>query len=183
MKQPRINPNFNRAADLLSAWRKIQKQALNEQERASYGRLENGHSTLLREHSQNFHEREGDLLRKEITRVMLEKPDLALRLLPMKQMRYSRARSIAQHTIFAKHEQERQGIEKKQLAERDAFLHRAEQERAARMKQQPAPQKAPEKIQQKMNDAARPSPLAASLKARVAQKAAEQKRDMGRGRS
>jgi|SRR5579883_885465 len=176
MKPPRLNPEFDRAADRLSAWRKLQKQTLDDQQRQHYDKLQAEHNRQLREHAQKFHDREIELRELETSRLLRERQELSLRMLPLKKLRYSRARVMARHNVFAQHEREAQALEKKQQDERDDFLRNTEQEREKLAQETNDQKQTPEKA----NDNHLGRDFAAALKARAAQKSAE--RDGGRDR-
>jgi hypothetical protein len=75
MKQPRINPVFDKAADKLGVWRNQQKRALTETQRQEYEKLQFSHNKRLREHSAAFHEREVELINEEKRRPALERAE------------------------------------------------------------------------------------------------------------
>ena len=112
MKPPRVNPAFDKAADNITVWRRLQKQACDEQQRAAYAHLEATHNTQLREHAQKFHDNEVKLMQKETSRLMLEKPDFSLRMMPTQKLRYTRAQSMARQNVSAAHERRTAGPRK-----------------------------------------------------------------------
>jgi len=124
-----IGPAFDGAADRLAAWRKQQEAALKAEQRKEYARIQRLQNDKLREHDAKFQEDLHKLIDEEKRRLLLHKPEPALRMLPGKPMKEARAEFLAKSNVNARHEAERKGMEEKFSQERDGYLHGAEQTR------------------------------------------------------
>ncbi len=121
-----MRPAFDKAADAVAARRKQQEAALTQEQRAAYQRVVFQQRERLREFSRAFDEREGDLIDEEKRRLLLHKPDLALRMLPGRPLKEHRARQLAFRMVHDRHALERLAIEREQQRERDYVLESAE---------------------------------------------------------
>src|SRR5438093_587943 len=121
-----VGPAFDDAADRLAAWRKQQEAALNAEQRREYDRMRRLQNEKLRAHDAKFQERLHDLVDEEKRRLLLHKPEPALRMLPGKPLKDWRAEQLAKTNVHSRHEAERSGMEKTFAQERDGYLHAAE---------------------------------------------------------
>lgn len=142
-----VGPAFGGAADKLAAWRKQQEAALNAEQKKEYDRMQRLQNEKLRAHDAKFQDRLHELIDEEKRRLLLHKPEPALRMLPGKPLKDWRAEELAKNNVNARHEAERQGMENTFTQERDGYLHATETAR-----QRPA------------------SDLSAALKTRAAQR-------------
>jgi hypothetical protein len=121
-----VGPAFDDAADRLAAWRKQQEAALNAEQRREYDRMRRLQNEKLRVHDAKFQERLHELVDEEKRRLLLHKPEPALRMLPGKPLKDWRAEELAKTNVNSRHEAERSAMEQTFAQERDGYLHAVE---------------------------------------------------------
>jgi hypothetical protein len=160
-----VGPAFDHAADRAAAWRKQQEKLLSSEQRKEYDRMQREQNAKLRAHEETFQERLPDLFAEEKRRLLLHKPEPALRMLPGRPLKERRAEQLARGNVQARHEAERIGMEERFQQERDGYLHTAEISRQKEARGKTAPD------------------LSAALRARAANKErtrGEEGRELGR---
>jgi hypothetical protein len=121
-----LGPDFDRAADAWTAWRKQQEAALTAAQKLEFQKFRFEQNRKIREHNDKFYESEPARIRAAKQKIMLEKPDLALRMLPLQKMKEARAYHLAQEVVHRQHDMELQTMENDHQQERDRFLYDAE---------------------------------------------------------
>lgn len=94
-----MRPAFDKAADALDAWRKRQHALLTEAQKQEFRKRQAEAPKALREYSRDFYQHEQERIEAAKQRLMLEKPDLALRMLPTEGMREARAYHLARGMV------------------------------------------------------------------------------------
>ncbi len=161
-----VRPAFDKAADAREAWRRLQLARLTDEQKRAFQRLQFEHNKALRAFSQDFYDHEVERIDEAKRKLLLDKPDLALRMLPLQRMKEARAEQLARGMVHRQHDAERATMEQDHQEIQDRFLEAVEQQRA---QQQQEAEKDSDKE------------LRAALEERVAAKA-RQRGDDGRRR-
>jgi hypothetical protein len=149
-----VGPAFDKAADAMAAWRKRQEAALTEAQKQEFRRLELQHNKALREFSTDFYDHESERIDAAKRRVLLEKPDLALRMLPTQRMREARAAQLASVMVHRQHDEERKTMEQSHRQIQDRFLYDADLQRAEATREKPAEKDRTQDLAQAFKDRA-----------------------------
>ncbi len=130
----RPKPAFNKSADVRAAWRERQKAALQERERTEYEAIAARAAQRRREAERSFWARREEAVEREKSRLLLERPGAALRMLPSVRLRESLAYYRAADLVRRAHAHDLEMIERQREEEEDRFLRAQEEkrERAAR---------------------------------------------------
>jgi hypothetical protein len=155
-----VGPAFDQAAERATAWRKAQEAALDQEQKKEYERMQRLQNAQLRAHEDKFQEELNERIDEEKRKLLLHKPEPALRMLPGRPLKERRAEYLATQNVTARHEAERTGLEQKFEQERDGYLHAAEASRQRDARED----------------------LSAALQARAVHKDRGQERDRGRER-
>jgi hypothetical protein len=130
-----VRPAFDLAANRREAWRRHQIAQLTLKQRQDYDKIVFRQADKLREHHTHYHDNLHAMVEEQKKKIMVEKPDLALRMFPPGKMREGRALALAKGVIDRRHEAERIVIEQDHTVERDTFLEHAVMERDQAMTQ------------------------------------------------
>lgn len=121
-----MGPDFDKAADAWAAWRKQQEAALTAAQKLEFQKFRFEQNRKIRDYNEKFYESEPARIRAAKQKIMLEKPDFALRMLPLQKMKEARAYHVAQEMVHRQHDMELQTMENDHQQERDRFLYDAE---------------------------------------------------------
>jgi hypothetical protein len=125
-----VGPAFEQAIDRIEHWRKQQEAALTPGQAATYSRIATQQQEKRHQHEADFRGREEDLVNEEKRRLLLHKPEPALRMQRGRPMPEQQAERLARSKVQQRHQQERAALEQEQQRERDYFLQLAERARA-----------------------------------------------------
>lgn len=131
MKDPEhpVRPAFGKASDPLAAWRAQQQVALTAAQRSEYENLKREEKQRRESRARELDATRLDRVNEEKRRLLLDHPELALRLLPTKAMRESKAMLLAAHTVHRRDLSEIQSLHNAAEARADDYLHQADHER------------------------------------------------------
>ena len=133
---PKAGPAFNKAANAEKAWREPQKAALDERARAVFARIREETERKKRETAKRLEWERERMVEQEKAKLMLQRPGLALRLLPSRTMRESIAYFKAADLVRRAEHHILETIEHECRQREDAFLKEQEHERAERQRRE-----------------------------------------------
>lgn len=157
-----VQAAFREAADNLMGWREQQWAAMTEKQRKDYERLEADHRRRRKERADEFYRNKEVLAEREKTRLMLQRPELVLRMLPGR-LKERRAKVIADRTVQGRHQDQLRVMEDEKKAALDGYMKRAEAER------------------EKVREAAVKEKFAEAVRGLARSKRRERERDGGQG--
>lgn len=109
-------------------WREQQWAAMTERQRKEYERLETEHRRRRKEKVDEFYRNRAELADREKAKLMLQRPELVLRMLPGR-LKEKRVKVIAERNVKGRHEAEVQVMEHEKKAALDGYMKGAEAER------------------------------------------------------
>lgn len=123
-----ISGTFNEAADSLTGWREQQWEAMTKDQQKEYERMEAAERKRQRERADQFYKERDMLVRKEKNRLLLSRPELALRMLPGR-LKERRAEYVASRNVQGRHEDEMRVMATEKMNALDGYMKEAEAER------------------------------------------------------
>lgn len=128
---------FNRAADALEGWRVRQKASLDATARLAFEAIRKDTDRRKRELAAQIAENRERMVEDEKARLLLQRPGLALRMLPSRMMRESLAYFKAADLVRRSEARLMLLLERECQEREDEFLREQEREREARQRTVP----------------------------------------------
>lgn len=131
MKEPEhpVREAFLEAADSMTAWREQQWTAMTAAQQKEYERIEREKRKKRKEAEAAFYRDRAELVEKEKRKLLLQRPELVLRMLPGR-LKERRAEAVAARNVRGRHEQFMRQLMEEKMRALDDYMKRAETERA-----------------------------------------------------